>query len=108
MLTQQHRKHGIEGKGEAIDLLQEHINAKTKVPLKESGPNYSESHGVTLSLVVMYLSECVKIPSDQTNATHNSSSHTNPEAGKDIRLMVGLLQDQEVFSFKGREEGILI
>jgi hypothetical protein len=92
--------NGIEGKGKAIDLLQEHINATIKIPLKESGSNYSEAHGATLSLVAMYLKKCIRLMSDETGATYNSPSHSNPKVETDIRLMVRKLQAQEVFSSK--------
>jgi hypothetical protein len=96
---------GIDGKGKAIDLLQEHINASIKVPLKQSGANYSESHGTTLSLVNLYLSKCVKIFSD-INEIHNSSSHSNPDAAEDIRLMIRKLQAHKVFSYNGKERDL--
>ena len=94
---------GVEGKGKAIDLLQEHINALIKVPLKNSGSNYSEEHGKTLSLVVLYLMECAKNLEEQTNATYNSLGHSDPKAGNDIRAMIQKLVAQDVFNFSGQD-----
>lgn len=94
---------GVEGKGKPNDLLQEHINRTIKVPLKESGSNYSESHGVTLSLVAPYLDRCCRQLEEQTGATYNTSRHSDPKVEEDIRRMIHKLQVHKVFSFEGEE-----
>ena len=89
---------GQQGTNISMDLYLEHLNRRLKAALRNAGSNITDNSVSLAAESISILQHiCEQFERETCTSTPSSDKHSFPSFEKDLRLILNVLEDQEVF-----------